>query len=153
MTETRRPIPDRKPGPGVLAYLVDLLKGPQGHPKDLSPNVLAVERTRLSHDRTMMAWIRTGLSLISFGFTIYKFFQIQDIATPFREGLIGPRSFGFMMIFTGLCAVLIAGLQHRREMQSLRATGVEVPPSLATIVGALVSLLGILGLLAVAFKQ
>ena len=36
---------------------------------------LAVERTRLAYERTLMAWVRTATSLISFGFTIYKFFQ------------------------------------------------------------------------------
>jgi putative membrane protein len=130
-----------------------LLMGPKGPPKNLDGNMLAVDRTRLAHERTMMAWIRTGLSLISFGFTIYKFFQVQEFQRPFREGVIGARGFGALMILTGLCAVFLAGLQHRSEMQSLRAAGIEVPPSLATIVGALVSLLGIVGLFAVAFKQ
>ncbi len=36
---------------------------------------LAVTRTVAALDRTLMAWIRTATSLISFGFTIYKFFQ------------------------------------------------------------------------------
>ena len=36
---------------------------------------LAVDRTRLAHERTLMAWVRTATSLISFGFTIYKFCQ------------------------------------------------------------------------------
>jgi len=36
---------------------------------------LAIERTRLAHERTLMAWVRTATSLISFGFTVYKFFQ------------------------------------------------------------------------------
>jgi putative membrane protein len=37
-------------------------------------NRLALDRTRLAYERTLMAWIRTAASLISFGFTIYKFF-------------------------------------------------------------------------------
>ena len=36
---------------------------------------LAVDRTRLAYERTLMAWVRTATSLISFGFTIYKFFE------------------------------------------------------------------------------
>ena len=39
---------------------------------------LAVTRTRLAHERTLMAWVRTAASLISFGFTIYKFFEIES---------------------------------------------------------------------------
>jgi putative membrane protein len=135
----------------LMARLQDLLMGPKGEPKNLDASMLAVDRTRLAHERTMMAWIRTGLSLISFGFTIYKFFQIQGVGRN-AGGLLGARGFGGLMIVTGLCAVFLAALQNRHEMQSLRAAGIEVPPSLSTIIGALVSLLGIIGLLAVIFK-
>ena len=33
---------------------------------------LATTRTLMAADRTLMAWTRTALSMISFGFTIYK---------------------------------------------------------------------------------
>ena len=39
---------------------------------------LAVDRTRLAYERTLMAWVRTATSLISFGFTIYKFFEFES---------------------------------------------------------------------------
>ena len=42
-----------------------------------SSTQLAVDRTRLAYERTLMAWIRTATSLITFGFTIYKFFEIE----------------------------------------------------------------------------
>jgi putative membrane protein len=35
---------------------------------------LAFETMRASHERIMMAWISTATSLITFGFSIYKFF-------------------------------------------------------------------------------
>jgi uncharacterized membrane protein YidH (DUF202 family) len=38
---------------------------------------LAFDRTRVAYERTMMAWIRTATSLITFGFAVYKFFQIE----------------------------------------------------------------------------
>ncbi|MEZ4599626.1 MAG: DUF202 domain-containing protein [Syntrophotaleaceae bacterium] len=125
--------------------------GSEVEPKNLDSNMLSVDRTRLSHERTMMAWIRTGLSLISFGFTIYKFFQIMGVGSPGQDR-IGARVFGGLMIVIGIVAVLLASLQHRHEMQSLRAAGIPVPPSMATIIGGLVSILGILGLLAVIFR-
>jgi len=153
MESAAKPSPEVKQGKGLLSHLGDFLMGPSGTPKNLDGNFLAVDRTRLAHERTMMAWIRTGLSLISFGFTIYKFFQIQELSTPFQQGLINARSFGFIMILTGLVAVLLAGLQHRKEMRSLRAAGIQVPPSMSTIVGGMVALLGVLGLLAVVLRQ
>jgi putative membrane protein len=36
-------------------------------------DILALDRTRMAAERTLMAWVRTALSMIGFGFTIYKF--------------------------------------------------------------------------------
>ncbi len=38
---------------------------------------LSYERTFLAHERTLMAWVRTSSSLITFGFSIYKFFEME----------------------------------------------------------------------------
>ena len=51
---------------------------------------LAVERTRLAYERTLMAWVRTATSLISFGFTVYKFFQFDVSKQPARVVLYWP---------------------------------------------------------------
>jgi putative membrane protein len=43
-------------------------------------NHFAWLRTRLALERTLMAWVRTGSSLIGFGFTIVTFFdRLQEI--------------------------------------------------------------------------
>jgi putative membrane protein len=116
--------------------------------------LLATDRTRLAHDRTLMAWVRTSTSLISFGFTIYKFFQYlqQQQGAP-REGLLGPRQYGTLMIIIGIVALFFATLQHRRDMKTLRVHYPEVPYSLATLLAGLISILGVLALLAVIFRQ
>jgi putative membrane protein len=115
---------------------------------------LAVERTRLAYERTLMAWVRTGTSLITFGFTIYKFFEefhrTEKIA---GSGLIGAREFGIIMISIGLVAVLLATFQHARTLHKLRAQYADVPYSLAALVALLVSILGILALVAVIYRQ
>jgi putative membrane protein len=120
--------------------------------RTLDETALSMERTRLSHERTMMAWVRTGTSLITFGFTIYKFFEIEAKAEQ-HGGMLTPRWFALMMISTGLVALLLATIQHHMELRRLRAAGGQVPRSLAFAIGALVSILGLLGLLAVVFRQ
>jgi uncharacterized membrane protein YidH (DUF202 family) len=40
----------------------------------------------MAANRSLMAWVRTGLSLISFGFTRYKFLEYQ------REHLVSTRN-------------------------------------------------------------
>jgi putative membrane protein len=122
----------------------------------LDATQLAAERTRLAHERTLMAWIRTATSLISFGFTIYKFFQAlheQNTAAPHPEHLIGFRGFALLMIIIGLVALLLATVQHRRDMQTLRMHYPDFPYSLATVIAILIAGLGILGLFIVLFRQ
>jgi putative membrane protein len=75
---------------------------------------LAVDRTRLAHERTLMAWVRTATALISFGFTIYKFFQFEMTRQPPRSApLIGPRGFALIMITIGLVSLLLSTIEHR----------------------------------------
>ena len=82
---------------------------------------LAVDRTRLAHERTLMAWVRTATSLISFGFTVYKFFQYMREGQPTTiHPLLSPRLFGLMMIGLGLTALILATIEHRHQMQLLQ---------------------------------
>ena len=115
---------------------------------------LAVDRTRLAHDRTQMAWVRTAASLISFGFTIYNFFQyLRDKGEAAEGRLFGPRVFAMMLIGIGLISLLLATIQNRREMKTMRKHYANVPFSLATLVGALVGILGLVTFVAVALRQ
>lgn len=120
----------------------------------LSSAQLAVDRTRLAHERTLLAWVRTATSLISFGFTIYKFFQYLQEKGQAREGrILGPREFALVMIGTGLIALLLATVQHRLDIQRMRALYPEVPYSLATVLAGLMSILGIIAFVAIVFRQ
>jgi putative membrane protein len=116
---------------------------------------LAVERTWLAHERTMMAWVRTAASLISFGFTIYKFFQLElGSRGPTVERLIGPREFALLMIGIGLVALILAFWEHRRSTRVLQTMyGAITPKSIAGLVAGMVSVLGIVAVLAVLFRQ
>jgi putative membrane protein len=116
---------------------------------------LSFERTRLAYERTMMAWIRTATSMISFGFTIYKFFQYLRENEPATRAkhLVGPRGFGILMISLGLVTLLLATIQHRWSMNMMRKEYPEAPKSLAATLAALISTVGILALLAALLRQ
>ena len=118
-------------------------------PKLDSGTQLAIDRTRLAYERTMMAWIRTAASLISFGFTIYKFFQLELKTGEHPQHLIGPRGFAIIMIVTGLTGLLLAAIQHRSSLKLLREMYGHQPQSVAGIVGWFVAFLGVLALIAV----
>lgn len=113
---------------------------------------LAVDRTRLAYERTMMAWLRTSASMISFGFTIHKFFQFrgEEGAVPANR-LLGPGRFGGLLVTMGLAALLLATIEHRQSLQMLRATYGPQPRSTAATIGALMAIVGIAALLAIFF--
>ena len=74
---------------------------------------LAFARTRAAYERTMMSWIRTATSLITFGFSIYKFFQIEaDRGLSGRARLVGPREFALLMVVIGLVALVTCTLSR-----------------------------------------
>ena len=127
----------------------------------IETNVLAVApaseldlaRTRNSYERTMMSWIRTATSLITFGFSIYKFFQIEVPRRAVQGRLIGPREFALALVSIGLISLILATLEYRQSIRMLGARHAGSVRSLAVVVAAFVSLLGVLALLAMIFRQ
>jgi putative membrane protein len=115
---------------------------------------LAFERTRLAYERTMMAWIRTSTALITFGFGMYKLFQFAAFAPNLKPGehVISPRLFALVLAALGNISLLIAAIQHRINLQRMRALGFKIPYSGAAILGGLLSLLGIAVLVAVLLR-
>ena len=116
---------------------------------------LAIDRTRLAHERTLMAWVRTSTSLISFGFTIYKFFQYlhdsQKATVPDR--MIGPNQYAAVMIFLGVVGLAVATLEHHRSITALERQYGPQPRSNALWLGGLIALMGMAGLVAVLLRQ
>jgi putative membrane protein len=111
--------------------------------------LLALERTRVAYERTMMAWVRTGTSLITFGFTVYKFFQLDQavkLGSPMR---VGPREFAMALILIGLLALVLGTVEHARDLRALHAHYPQMPGSLSRWVAVVMVLLGVVSLLAV----
>jgi hypothetical protein len=46
-------------------------------------------------------------SLITFGFSVYKFFQLEAPGRQRQNRLIGPREFAFMLVSIGLISLLL----------------------------------------------
>lgn len=114
---------------------------------------LAYDRTRLAYENTMMAWVRTATSLITFGFSVYKFFQLDMKRGQEFHGFVGPREFGLMMITFGLVSLLAGTLQHVMSLRQLRAEYPATPRSVAALLAGLVAILGLVALIAVLFRQ
>jgi len=114
---------------------------------------LALERTRAAYERTMMSWIRTATSLITFGFTIYKVFQLEGLGRGREAGLIGAREFAFLLVGLGLISLLLATIEHHQKIRALERRYAGRKRSLAVILAALIAILGIVAIIAMILRQ
>lgn len=117
-----------------------------------SGDELALTRTRLAHERTMMAWIRTSASMISFGFGIYKFFDYFQSDHHIRQGWVTPRRFSITLIALGIFVLAGAAVQNWSDLRALRKAG-HVPISLAGMVATLMAVLGLLALVTAVLRE
>lgn len=114
---------------------------------------LARERSREAADRTLLAWIRTALSLIGFGFGIGKFYDYMQTA-GLREPLDPIRStlvFGAGFMFLGIIALFAAVVQHGRILTRLRRHEFvyEAPLPLGMLTAIVLLIIGVFGLIGI----
>ncbi|MGD0640301.1 MAG: DUF202 domain-containing protein [Roseiarcus sp.] len=106
-------------------------------------DILALDRTRMAAERTLMGWIRTSFSMITFGFTIYKVLQeLRDRTAAAGAQEQEPRHLGLLLAAIGTLALIGACVQHRMYTKQLRH-GNE-PWDLTFLVACLVAALGLL---------
>jgi putative membrane protein len=116
---------------------------------------LAVERSVMAAERTLMAWIRTALSMIGFGFTIYKFFQYkaEDIAAGTIRRPNAPRNLGLSLIAVGTFALVAAAWQHRGFLKQIEPSRKKQTYSVSFVVAMAVILIGIVTFYGVLFHS
>jgi putative membrane protein len=88
--------------------------------------------------------------MMSFGFTMVKFFEYLDKSRGPTVGLFGrtwgPSTVGLGLMTIGLFALVAAVLQHRRMLQTLHKDGLEPSWSLALTVAGFMAVLGLFAL-------
>ncbi|HEY7029617.1 MAG TPA: DUF202 domain-containing protein [Gemmatimonadales bacterium] len=73
----------------------------------------------MSADRTLMSILRTCLSLIGFGFTIFQFFRSMAQSNPSMPARAALR-FGLAMVLIGVGLLTLGIIQDARFMTALR---------------------------------
>jgi putative membrane protein len=111
-------------------------------------------RVSFAAERTLLAWIRTGLAMMGFGFVVARFGMFlrefaaaRDVSSPVTSPHSGSLSlwFGLALILLGVLVNLFAGWEHLRTLARLRA-GQELHPqkfSPAIVLAAVLAVLGV----------
>lgn len=125
---------------------------------DPDPNtLLAMQRNVMASDRTLMAWIRTSLSLIGFGFTLAKVFQSLAEEHVIIRGPAGniwsAQAVGMSLLILGVFALVAAIFDHHHDLKQLRAAGLARRFSLPTAVASVLAIVGCMGLLSVTMRH
>jgi putative membrane protein len=108
-------------------------------------------QTGMALERTMLAWVRTALSMVSLGFGIVTFFRSLRLTQPGEETRrlhLAAIGFGLSLIVLGLMAMAAAGTAHHRDLRRLGSG--ELPRlrrwPLSLTLTLLLGLLGLVGL-------
>ena len=104
-------------------------------------------RVFFAAERTLLAWNRSGLTLMAFGFVIERFGLIMHMLLP-RQARLLERGISFWVgiafILLGAFASAFAAVQFRKILKSLKPG--EIPenynPNLGVLINLLVALMG-----------
>jgi putative membrane protein len=110
-------------------------------------DVLAAHRTRMASERTLLSWIRTAISMITFGFSIAKLAQYAQagVLKGTRINADAPVRLGITLVIVATVALTAALIQHELFARGLPKRGVGKGPwDLAATTAAFIVLLGVM---------
>lgn len=88
-----------------------------GHAPAL-PSDLGEIRTVMAADRTLMAWVRTALSMFSFSFTIYKFLDAAAESGQIAASS-SPQTIGMFLAGMGTAAMVLGTISYWMTLRDL----------------------------------
>jgi putative membrane protein len=105
---------------------------------------LALIRTILAAGRNLMAWTRTSLSLISFGFTVYKLlhsWQVQGTNPAIRASV--PRNLGLLLIGLGTFPLIMVIVEYWKSMRQIGQTPTFIAKIPSFVLASAILVLGL----------
>ena len=116
-----------------------------------SPRSTDRQREHQANERTFLAWLRTSIALIGFGFAIARFglFLRQFEAAPPASGppaILDSQNLGIGLVAFGITVIILAAWRYNQVFWQIEA-GAYQPSRLAVwILTSIITLLGLLSL-------
>jgi putative membrane protein len=115
------------------------------------PVNLPVMNTLMAADRTLMSWTRTSLSLLSFGFTIFKILQaFQEEGKLVRSDV--PRDAGLFLTAMGTLAMVMGTLEYWQTLRVLDQQRIFSRPRSPLIMAMIMSISGVVLFVSILWK-
>ncbi|MFO0937766.1 MAG: DUF202 domain-containing protein [Gemmataceae bacterium] len=108
-------------------------------------------RVRFAAERTLLAWVRTGIALMGFGFVVARFgLFLRELATvSHTEHQVHSTKFSMMfgvaLTLAGVFATAFAAWEYRKVLRRIDGREPFQPPrvSLGLLMAGILSLLGV----------
>jgi putative membrane protein len=117
------------------------------------------QREHQANERTFLAWLRTSIALISFGFAIARFGlflrQLQASATQ-QPAVVNPvfnyENLGVVMIGFGIVTILLAAWQYNRVFWQIERSAYRPTRLVMWVMTTIVLILGLFSIPLVLFR-
>ncbi|MFS8815401.1 DUF202 domain-containing protein [Synechococcus sp. R60.4] len=117
------------------------------------------QREHQANERTFLAWLRTSVALIAFGFALTRFSlflqQIEASSSPEQpspsHGLLSTQNLGlllviFLLVIFGILTIGLSTWRYNQVMRQIEAGNFRPSRFLVWIMAAVVALFGLLSL-------
>lgn len=104
-------------------------------------------RVFFASERTLLAWVRTGIAIIGVGLVVSRFGLFLHFAGASRgetagidqQSVVTSGVLGVIFVLVGSAAILVSAIQHHRFLRTLR--GPDLPPAYSRMVSVVLALL------------
>ncbi len=86
---------------------------------------LATIRTAYSSERSLKSWMRTAVSLYTFGFAVAKFFDYVALEQGAAQNSDGPRWLGLALCVAGIVSLVLAVGQYLHRLGTMSDLGLS----------------------------
>jgi putative membrane protein len=115
--------------------------------------MLSDPRVFFAAERTLLAWVRTGLTIMAFGFVVARFGLFLRLLAAERPGIVvNPEGHhdvsnivGIALVLVGTACMVLGAIQHKSYVSTLPAE--DIPrshdPLYPVLLSAFLALLGL----------